>query len=120
MKPIYIASKVKHAHKWKLLQKRGVLFNCAWLNITEEHLNSAAYEKLWDCIIADVKNCAALILYVEKDDVLKGALIEVGVALACGIPIYVIGEAPGTWIHSARVVQCISIEDALNRINFEI
>ena len=49
---------------------------------------------MWERIQHEVTTATALILYAEADDFpLKGALVEVGMALAAGVP--VIAVLPG-------------------------
>jgi hypothetical protein len=66
-----------------------------------------------------------LILYVEANDFpLKGALIECGIALAAGVPIFVYTNAElegrtmrplGSWILDSRVTRCESLQQAIDR-----
>jgi hypothetical protein len=49
---------------------------------------------LWWRVASEIASCDRLVLYVEPDDFpLKGALVEIGIAIGCGKPVYVV--APG-------------------------
>jgi hypothetical protein len=75
-------------------------------------------------IEAEIKQSERLILYVEADDFpLKGALIEAGIALAAGVPIYVFAPGVtieprsrrpiGSWMDHPLVTLVTSMEEAL-------
>ena len=94
---IYIASRASipaRAAQWRLL--RDIL---GW-HIVSTWIDEAGpgetqdFAKLWVRIESEVKQAERVILYVESDDFpLKGALIEVGMALAAGVKVFVV--APG-------------------------
>lgn len=78
---------------------------------------TADLSKLWARIVREVTTADRLVLYVEPDDFpLKGALLEVGFALAAGKPVYVVAPgcnfaAPsyrpiGSWIRHPLVTVC--------------
>lgn len=79
---------------------------------------------LWVRIEAEIARSERLILYVEPGDFpLKGALIEVGMAIAHRIPIRVVAPGVvlepvsmrpiGSWVRHPLVVFCDSMEEAL-------
>ena len=84
MKKIYVASKIKHASMWK--QYRD---NCKY-NIISTWIDEAKEGETKDYIdlarrcIKESAICDFLVLYIESNDILKGALIEVGAALGAG------------------------------------
>lgn len=72
------------------------------------------FAELWSRIQKEITNCDALVLYVEETDLpLKGAFIEVGMAIALGKPIHVCfpgnyallsrNELLGSWIYHPLV-----------------
>jgi len=88
---IYIASKTKHAARWRSLRdKIGEPIISTWIDEAGEG-ESACLDDLWRRCIAEASSCELLIVYREKDDVLKGAWVEVGAALAVGIPVFAVG-----------------------------
>jgi hypothetical protein len=78
---------------WRDLRKSGVEITSTWIDEAGEG-ESACLTDLWRRIMWEVKEADALILYVEQDDFpLKGALIEIGAAMALGKRVLVV--APG-------------------------
>jgi hypothetical protein len=64
---------------------------CAtWIDEAGEG-ESASLEDLARRCIQEATTASALVLYSEPDDVLKGGLIEVGAALAAGVPVHSVG-----------------------------
>lgn len=88
---IYIASKTKHADRWRFLRdKIGEPIISTWIDEAGEG-QSADLDDLWRRCISEASSCALLIVYREPDEVLKGGWIELGAALACDVPVYAIG-----------------------------
>lgn len=76
---------------WRdLRDRRGVLINSTWIDEAGEG-ESACLTDLWRRISKEVQDADALILYAEQGDFpLKGALIEVGMALGIGKRVLVV------------------------------
>lgn len=79
---------------------------------------------LWVRIETEIARSERLVLYVEPEDFpLKGALVEVGMALAQRIPIRIVAPGVvleptslrpiGSWMRHPRVVFCNTLEEAL-------
>ncbi len=66
----------------------------------------------------DIETADALLLYVEQGDHLKGALVEVGIAIANDVPVIIVGEHPdhGTWKYHRDVEWAEDIDDAIGMI----
>ncbi|KWA84116.1 hypothetical protein WL29_22385 [Burkholderia ubonensis] len=99
---IYIASRASlpaRAAQWRLLRDiQGWHIVSSWIDEAGEG-ESAAFSDLWLRIVDEIRGAERLILYVEPDDFpLKGALVEVGIALAAGVKVFVV--APGVVIES--------------------
>lgn len=88
---IYVASKVKHADKWRELRQRGADIVSTWIDEAGEG-ESSDYADLALRCIHEATSAGCLILYCEAGEVLKGALIEVGVALATGRRVFCVGD----------------------------
>jgi hypothetical protein len=87
MSKIYIASKTKHAARWRELRdKQQYKISSTWID-------NVGTVGLAEICIKEVLESDCLVLYCEDGEYLKGAFIEVGAALAAGIPVYVVGEA---------------------------
>ncbi len=92
---IYIASKTKHAPTWRLLREglRGSnnWINSSWIDEAGEG-QSADYKDLARRCLSEIASANFVILYCESDELLKGALIEAGVALAYGKEVRCVGD----------------------------
>lgn len=80
---------------------------------------------LWERIESEVARSERLVLYVEPEDFpLKGALVEVGMALAHKIPIRVVAPGVvleptsfrpiGSWVRHWLVTFCNTMDEALD------
>jgi len=88
---IYIASKTKHADLWRYLRDTiGEPIISTWIDEAGEG-QSADLDDLWRRCVAEASSCELLIVYREPGEVLKGAWVEVGAALAVGTPVFAIG-----------------------------
>lgn len=113
---IYIASRTRHAARWKALRDQGCPIVSSWIDEAGPG-ETADWQDLWDRCIAEASQASALIVYAEDDDkYLKGALVEVGAALSHGVPVYLaMGDrnvAGSAWNHRL-VTDCESFDDAL-------
>jgi hypothetical protein len=84
--PIYIASKTDRAPRWRALRAKGAPIVASWIDEAGPG-ETADYSDLWTRCAAEVAGAATLIAYVEEGEALKGALVEVGIALASGVPV---------------------------------
>ncbi len=110
---IYSASKIWHNTKWtNLRDEYGFNITARWINYPcgEENKPTGAKlftpeEKtvLWDYCDDDVSNADMTVVYAEKDNEMRGALVEMGIAMGAKNPIYVIGTCPSFEVagHSA-------------------
>lgn len=114
---IYTASKTKHAHKWRALREQGFNVISTWID--EAGLGeSESLEDLAHRCISEASGADLFILYCEPGDVLKGALMELGAALASHAEIYVVGECDSlrsAVMEHSRIRRMMRVEDALNR-----
>jgi hypothetical protein len=84
---IYVASRVKHAAMWEAWRAQGAPISSTWIDEAGEG-ETASLAELWGRIRDEVMGCDRLVFYATADDFpLKGALVEVGMALAFGKPI---------------------------------
>lgn len=108
---IYIASKTRHADRWLAMRADGAPIISTWIDEAGEGA-SADLHDLWDRCITESKSCSALIVYREPEDILKGAWVEIGAALAVGIPVYAVGLDGFTISKYRGIKHFTSIEDA--------
>jgi hypothetical protein len=87
---IYIASKTKHAERWRAMRSAGVPIISTWID--EAGVGETDdFADLWSRCVAEASSCSALIVYREDGEDLKGGWVEVGVALASGVPVFGVG-----------------------------
>lgn len=120
---LYLSSRVHHAPRWRRLRdEAGWPIVASWIDEAGP-LESASLEALWTRAFDDAGRASRVILYVEPDDFpLKGALIEIGAAIALGVPIYCVmpgvvleerNDRPiGSWIRHGLVRRCETLEEA--------
>lgn len=114
---VYIASKANHRATWRSIRDllvagdEPVRINSRWIDVADRYTadpQGLDYTLLWTHCIEDVINCDVLICYVDRGETLKGALIEVGVALASNKRIVLLGNREdylnnGTWLNHPGV-----------------
>jgi hypothetical protein len=113
---IYVASKTKHAAIWRDLRSKGVPINSTWIDEAGQGESEDLSDLAARCV-SEASMAGALVLYSESDDVLKGALIEVGAALASGVPVFSVGNSVSlsTVLRCHPLWQeCRSLEDAMD------
>lgn len=120
---VYPSSKVRHAHMWRRLQEDipHVFFNARWIKRAEKEsdLQGDDFRDLWSECKEDVMDSDALLVYAEDGDHLKGALVEVGMAIANDIRVVLVTTdenrlAYGTWIHADNVEWVTTLEEAMS------
>lgn len=131
---IYGASKTQHAPLWEQMHRKGVDLVSNWhapeVMKTYADDDPALLAVLWMRIYHEIGVANCLVLYVTPDDKtpLKGALVEVGMALAMGKPIHVVrpgvklGEffrPLGSWIAHTNVIlyeEHLGLPEVLSKI----
>ena len=119
----YIASRTWRAKTWRRLRDvDGWKITSSWIDEARAG-ESANLGMLWSRIEAEIARSKLLILYVETGDFpLKGALIEVGMALAHRIPIHIVAPGVvldpvsfrplGSWVRHPLVTFCDTMDEA--------
>lgn len=123
---LYVASRASLAARpamWRDLRAKGWRICSTWIDEAGEG-ETGDFIELWSRIEAEVRAADGLILYAERDDFpLKGALIEVGMAIGMRKPVAVVlGGAPfleprslrpvGSWLYHPRVELYGTVEEA--------
>ena len=96
MKTLYPASKLYHATFLRNVADMSLQFiwNARWLR--HEALATAETEDnargFWRENRDDIRASDGVVLFCNTADTLSGALIEVGMALACQRPVYIVGQ----------------------------
>ena len=116
---VYPASKLKHGAMWRKLceDTSGIFLHARWLKHDRIHTPDTSDQAVmfWPQDVQDIKTADVVFVYAEKDDHLRGALVEAGIAIATGVPVVVIGNHPdyGTWQYHPLVVRALTIEKAI-------
>ena len=112
---------------WKKLRSQGWPINSSWIDEAGPE-ETKSFPELWERIRREVMAAIGVILYVEPGDFpLKGALIEVGMALGAGRRIAVVApgmvvELPhvrpiGSWVRHPLVKLCDSLDEAYSWVS---
>lgn len=127
---IYVASRASipaRSEMWRALRAQGCPIVSTWIDEAGEG-QTASFPELWERIEREIDACVSLVLYVEPDDFpLKGALIEVGMALGRGKPVAVVlgrglvlaprsSRPLGSWVAHPLCSLHDTIEGALQHI----
>lgn len=111
---------------WREIQQTvpHVFFNARWVKRAEREsdLKEGDFLDLWHECQADIESSDVVLVYAEEGDVLKGALVEVGIALANRIRVLLVTPeknrlAYGTWIHMDEVEWLTSMEEAISLLD---
>lgn len=113
---VYIASKSKHGPRWRALRDAGIPINATWIDESDEGATSD-WHSLWERCIHEASTADVVIMYVEHGETHKGSMIEVGTALAAGVPVLWVGPAVGSVTRSWRVFSCDDLGEALSLLN---
>jgi nucleoside 2-deoxyribosyltransferase len=99
---IYCASKIWHAEKWLDLRNNyGYDIISSWIEVpcgTKDNPEGALkfspeqQSVLWQDCVLEINRADLLIAYAEEGDDQRGALVEIGGALANSCPVYLIGN----------------------------
>lgn len=116
---VYISSKTRHAQMWRDLRARvapHIQIISSWIDAS----GPVNHRELWTNCVHEASNADYLIAFTEHPhDVLKGALVEIGSALGCGVEVIVVGpvdESAQTWLNHPRVSHAFSMTRALHHI----
>lgn len=119
---VYTASKKTHAAKLKDFRSKvdGIYFTARWpitCLIEDEKVKPARHWQQDN--IDDIIRSDAILVYVESGEHLKGGLVEIGIAIAHGKPVFLVGEHAdySKWQYLPRVYRNMkTLEEAIDRI----
>jgi nucleoside 2-deoxyribosyltransferase len=125
---VYVAAKFEEKELAKSMmdavEEAGFTITHDWTAEAEPDAmpEDEAREYLIDCARKDMSGvCRADVLIVAPHIRGKGLFVEMGMALALGIPIIVINSLPASWCifqEMPQVIHVQNIENAMNRINY--
>ncbi len=124
---IYVASRASVPERgamWRKFRETGILITSSWIDEDGEGQTQDLGE-LWERITAEIAEADGLVLYAEASDFpLKGAFVEVGIALGMNKPVVVClpdveldvrsCRPIGSWINHPLVTRVDDIERAIN------
>ncbi|WP_066923106.1 hypothetical protein [Methylobacterium sp. CCH5-D2] len=112
---IYMASKTAHAPRWRDLRASGFRIISTWIDEAGVG-ETQCFTDLWRRCVDEAAGADALIVYRQPGEVLKGAFVEVGAALAVGTPVYAIGCDEFSFVNHAGVTRCPTLAEALAHV----
>lgn len=126
---IYVASRAsvpERSTMWRELRDDGAPIISSWIDEAGEG-ETADFSELWTRILSEISSCQGLVLYAEKTDFpLKGAFVEVGMALALNKPIAIVLDFEpsgdtlrpvGSWIRHPNVRRAANVADAIRALS---
>ena len=103
------ASQVRLPEMWRQLRREGWPIISTWIDEAGPGETESMVE-LWDLIVSEIRSADAMLFYADPESLpLKGAYVEVGIALAFGIPVLAIirnNANVGSWINHPLVDVC--------------
>src|SRR5260221_5839328 len=112
---VYTASKLRHAELWRALKWENVIWTARWPFIHVDKIPDTGgfAARFWEHDMQDVAKADLVLVYAEPEDKLRGALVEVGAALATGKKVIVIGEHEdyGTWQFHPNVIRIARLDE---------
>lgn len=97
---------------WRSFRERGYDITSRWI---DSGAQESDMESIWVKCHTDIAKADVLVFFMDDGDVAKGALVEVGMALARGMTVLAVGATPDhSWTNHPGVVVCPSLEDAMS------
>lgn len=113
MAGIYIASKTKHADRWRFLRDQiGEPIISTWIDEAGPG-ESRDLSDLWRRCINEASTADVLIIYREAGEELKGAWVELGAALASAVKVFAVGIEEFTVARDSRIRHFPSMKQAI-------
>lgn len=78
---IYVASKTAHASMWREYRSVGAPIISTWIDEAGAG-ETTDFADLWTRCVMEARDALCLVLYRLPGEILKGALVEAGAALA--------------------------------------
>lgn|SRR5262245_9705275 len=110
---VYFASKLHHASRWRKLRDTwtDLEVTSTWIDSVnlerEQRLGPSAFAAIWESNLQAIARSDVLVYYEQLNEEMRGALVEVGYALANDVWVLAVG-ANGTWQHAKGIT---SVED---------
>lgn len=89
---IYVASKSKYGPMWRALRAQGHPIISTWIDESGEGETKDPAE-FWTRCVREASSCTSMVVLHEDGEVMRGALVEMGAALAHGRPVFWAGPS---------------------------
>lgn len=114
---VYTASKLEQSERWKQLRVDWpeIHFTARWPYMVGQLEDSPSNARLfWLDDEADITSADVVLIFAEKHEHLRGALVEAGMAIALGKRVIVVGEHTdyGTWQYHPAVIRVKTLTHA--------
>ena len=117
---VYCASKARNWPWWQALEAAGVNVQAPWIhaafNATGEEPTEQGWAQHWDECLRAAAACDVCLLYAEADTQQRGALVELGAALAHGKRAYIVSPHPWSWKYHPQVTVFETLGKAVRAI----
>lgn len=124
---IYVASRASapmYPRLWKEFRSKGYPIISSWIDQAGPG-ETESMEVLWSLITNEIRHATVLCFYSEITDLpVKGALVEVGMALMHNIPVYVrvpginsrvtLTRILGSWMNHPNIIPFDSLENMMD------
>lgn len=117
---IYPATKLANIgtlRMWEQWYPKELFFHARWLRHVDNDTPDIAENanQFWIEDAEDVRSADALVVFAFPDQHLRGALVECGIAIASGVPVFAIGEHPdfSTWQYHPGVTRVKDISEVI-------
>ena len=108
---IYVASKAKYGPEWIAMRQKGYPVKSTWIDECGYGATSD-WSELWTRCVTEASTAIAVVVIEREGDEPRGALVEVGAALAAGVPVFAAGVSKGTWHNHPGVTVFETEKDA--------
>jgi hypothetical protein len=117
---VYVASKAKHAGWWQALRASGLDICATWVDWPFNHNgcepSPADWAEHWQKCVDQAATCDVLLLHAIDGEVQRGALIELGAALATNRKVFIVSPYDWSWKHHPAVTVFSSLADAIKAL----
>jgi hypothetical protein len=113
--PCTIQETAKHAAKW--LRKEGYDVTSTWHDVMSGYDKDKSDQELADCAARDIREMSEADIFLqltEEPSITGGSNVELGLAMATDMDIYVIGPKRNVFHYTDRVIFVGGIDEFLS------
>lgn len=108
---------------WRHFKTLGVTITSRWVELDEQNYQAVCWDSIWCHVVREIAESDMLVFYAKKEDFpLRGAFVEVGIALAFNKPVTVCIPGVDLQSYSARPLgrwvyhPLVSRNDNINKV----